>query len=81
MSAVCVMKWRKYRLSPEFENDSFSSWCFFCVKKRRSRFLRERIPLNTSQMVENPNYSKEENKEFVTGKIKIYTDDFIYKYT
>lgn len=68
MSAVCVVKWRKYRLSPDFQNDPVSPIFFFCNKRRRARYLRERIPLNTSQMVENPNYSKEEKKDFITGR-------------
>nr|XP_042908764.1 BDNF/NT-3 growth factors receptor-like [Parasteatoda tepidariorum] len=62
---VCLIQWKKYRNSPD-QNVGISPLLFLCFLRRRRRILRERIPLNSSQMVENPNYSKENNKTFTT---------------
>ncbi|KFM81429.1 High affinity nerve growth factor receptor, partial [Stegodyphus mimosarum] len=66
LGIVCVVRWRKFRMSPDVQNAGVSPLFFLCfLKRRRSRYLRERIPLNPSQMVENPNYTKDHNNDVV----------------
>ncbi|XP_054714473.1 BDNF/NT-3 growth factors receptor-like [Uloborus diversus] len=59
VAVACFIRWLKIRMTPEFQNRRHSFTFFFCKKRRRERFVRERILLSPSQMVENVNYTKE----------------------
>ncbi|XP_055931940.1 BDNF/NT-3 growth factors receptor-like [Argiope bruennichi] len=65
ISIVCFVQWRKYNRTPDGLNEGASPWLFFCPQSRRNRLRVERIPLNPSQMIVNPNYSKESNKDSI----------------
>ncbi|GBN07673.1 BDNF/NT-3 growth factors receptor [Araneus ventricosus] len=65
ITIVCFVQWRKYRQSPDGPNEGSSPWFFLCPERGRNGLRIERIPLNPSQMIFNPNYSKDSNKESI----------------
>ncbi|KAG8189629.1 hypothetical protein JTE90_009560 [Oedothorax gibbosus] len=68
VSVVCLVQWKRYRDSLNAPLNAHRAvgvppLFFLCPQRRRNRAMRERIPLNPSQMVNNPNYSKD-NTEY-----------------
>ncbi|GFW34588.1 transposable element Tc3 transposase [Trichonephila clavipes] len=73
IAVVCAIQWKKYRETLNAPNAGVSPLLFFCPQRRR-RLLRERIPLNPTEMIMNPNYSKDSNnKEYIIDGATCHT--------